>query len=56
MSSLWPGSSAPAGGGAVHAAILASNAENAMDAGALLDDLRGGRAESHKAGLKPVTN
>jgi hypothetical protein len=45
-----------AGGGAVHAVVLASNAENAMDAGALLDDLRGGRAESHKAGLKPVTN
>lgn len=42
----------------IYAAAIASNAENAMDAGALLDDLRGpkGREESLKAGLKPVVN
>src|SRR6185437_2813809 len=42
----------------IYAAALASDAENAMDARALLDDLRGqrGRTESIKAGLKPVTN
>jgi molybdate transport system substrate-binding protein len=42
----------------IYAAAIASNAENAMDASALLDDLRGprGREESLKAGLKPVTN
>jgi molybdate transport system substrate-binding protein len=42
----------------IYAAALASDAENAMDARALLNDLRGqrGREESLKAGLKPVTN
>jgi molybdate transport system substrate-binding protein len=42
----------------IYAAAIATNAENAMDAGALLDDLRGpkGREESLKAGLKPVTH
>lgn len=42
----------------IYAAAIASNAENAMDAGALLDDLRGpkGREESLKAGLKPVAD
>jgi molybdate transport system substrate-binding protein len=40
----------------IYAAALTSNAENAMDAAALLNDLRGpsGRQESLKAGLKPV--
>ena len=40
----------------IYAASVASNAENAMDAAALLNDLRGqrGREESLKAGLKPV--
>ncbi len=42
----------------IYAAAVTSNAENAMDAAALLNDLRGarGRNESLKAGLKPVTN
>jgi molybdate transport system substrate-binding protein len=42
----------------IYAAALTSDAENAMDAAALLADLRGarGREESLKAGLKPVTN
>jgi molybdate transport system substrate-binding protein len=43
---------------AIYAAAVASNAENAMDAGLLLDDLRGpkGRDASLRAGLKPVAN
>ena len=42
----------------IYAAALATNAENAMDANALLDDLRGpkGRDASLNAGLKPVGN
>ena len=42
----------------IYTAAIASNAENAMDAGALLNDLRGprGRDASIKAGLKPVSN
>ena len=42
----------------IYAAALSTNAENAMDAGALLDELRGpkGRDASLKAGLKPVGN
>jgi molybdate transport system substrate-binding protein len=42
----------------IYAAALSTNAENAMDARALLDDLRGpkGREASLKAGLKPVNN
>jgi molybdate transport system substrate-binding protein len=42
----------------IYAAALSTNAENAMDAHALLDDLRGpaGRDASLKAGLKPVGN
>jgi molybdate transport system substrate-binding protein len=42
----------------IYAAAIASNAENAMDAGLLLDDLRGpkGRDASLRAGLKPVAN
>jgi len=42
----------------IYAAALSTNAENAMDAGALLDDLRGpkGHDASLKAGLKPVGN
>ena len=42
----------------IYAGAVASNAENAMDAGALLNDLRGtrGREESLKAGLKPIMN
>src|SRR5204862_5850258 len=42
----------------IYAAAVASNAENAMDARGLLNDLRGarGREESLKAGLKPVAN
>jgi hypothetical protein len=42
----------------IYAAALSSDAQNAMDAKSLLDDLRGqrGRDESLKAGLKPVTN
>lgn len=40
----------------IYAAALATNAENAMDASAMLDDLRGpkGRDASLNAGLKPV--
>jgi molybdate transport system substrate-binding protein len=42
----------------IYTAAIANNAENAMDAGALLNDLRGprGRDASIKAGLKPVSN
>jgi molybdate transport system substrate-binding protein len=42
----------------IYAAALSTNAENAMDASALLADLRGpkGRDASLKAGLKPVNN
>jgi molybdate transport system substrate-binding protein len=42
----------------IYAAALATNAENAMDATRLLDDLRGpkGRDASLNAGLKPVQN
>ncbi len=42
----------------IYAAAVASNAENEMDAKALLNDLRGakGREESVKAGLKPILN
>jgi molybdate transport system substrate-binding protein len=42
----------------IYAAAVASNAENAMDARLLLDDLRGpkGRDASLRAGLKPVAN
>jgi molybdate transport system substrate-binding protein len=42
----------------IYTAAVASNAENAMDAEALLTDLRGekGRQASLKAGLKPVSN
>ena len=42
----------------IYAAALSTNAENAMDARALLDDLRGpkGRDASLNAGLKPVGN
>jgi molybdate transport system substrate-binding protein len=42
----------------IYAAALSTNAENAMDARALLDDLRGpkGRDASLNAGLKPVEN
>jgi molybdate transport system substrate-binding protein len=42
----------------IYTAAVATNAENAMDANALLNDLRGpkGRDASIKAGLKPVTN
>ena len=42
----------------IYAAALSTNAENAMDARALLDDLSGpkGRDASLKAGLKPVGN
>jgi molybdate transport system substrate-binding protein len=42
----------------IYAAALATNAENAMDAKALLDDLRGpkGRDASLNAGLKPAQN
>jgi len=42
----------------IYTAAIASNAENAMDAGALLNDLRGpkGRDAAIKAGLKPVSN
>jgi molybdate transport system substrate-binding protein len=40
----------------IYAGTVASDAENALDASALLDDLRGprGREASIKAGLKPV--
>jgi molybdate transport system substrate-binding protein len=40
----------------IYTAAIASNAENAMDAGAMLADLRGekGRKANIKAGLKPV--
>jgi len=42
----------------IYTAAIATNAENALDAGALLNDLRGrkGRDASIKAGLKPVAN
>ena len=42
----------------IYTAAIATNAENAMDAGTLLNDLRGpkGRDASLKAGLKPVSN
>jgi molybdate transport system substrate-binding protein len=42
----------------IYTAAIATNAENAMDANALLNDLRGrkGRDASLKAGLKPVSN
>src|SRR5882757_3142316 len=42
----------------IYAAALPINAENALDARALLNDLRGpkGRDASIKAGLKPVAN
>ena len=42
----------------IYTAAIATNAENALDAGALLNELRGpkGRDASIKAGLKPVTN
>src|SRR5215469_1747101 len=42
----------------IYAAALSTNAENAMDAGRLLNDLRGpkGRDASLKAGLKPINN
>jgi molybdate transport system substrate-binding protein len=42
----------------IYTAATATNAENAMDANALLNDLRGpkGREASIKAGLKPVSN
>lgn len=42
----------------IYAGAVASNAENEMDARALLNDLAGerGRAESLKAGLKPVAH
>jgi molybdate transport system substrate-binding protein len=42
----------------IYTAAIVSNAENAMDASALLNDLRGpkGRDASIKAGLKPVSN
>jgi molybdate transport system substrate-binding protein len=41
----------------IYAGAVASDAENALDASALLDDLRGpnGREASIKAGLKPVS-
>ena len=42
----------------IYTAAIATNAENAMDARALLNDLRGpkGRDASIQAGLKPVSN
>jgi molybdate transport system substrate-binding protein len=42
----------------IYTAAVATNAENAMDAEALLNDLRGpkGREASIQAGLKPVSN
>jgi ABC-type molybdate transport system substrate-binding protein len=42
----------------IYTAAIASHAENALDAGALLNELRGpkGRDASIKAGLKPVIN
>jgi molybdate transport system substrate-binding protein len=42
----------------IYTAAVATNAQNAMDANALLNDLRGpkGRDASIKAGLKPVSN
>ncbi|HYS45789.1 MAG TPA: substrate-binding domain-containing protein, partial [Rhizomicrobium sp.] len=42
----------------IYTAAIASNAENAMDADALLNDLRGpkGRDAAIKAGLKPVSD
>ena len=43
---------------AIYTAAIATNAENALDASALLNDLRGpkGRDANIKAGLKPVSN
>jgi hypothetical protein len=40
----------------IYTASVATNAENALDAAALLDDLRGqdGREAAMRAGLKPV--
>ncbi len=42
----------------IYTAAIATHAENALDAGALLNELRGpkGRDASIKAGLKPVAN
>ena len=42
----------------IYTAAVATNAENAMDAALLLNDLRGprGREASIQAGLKPVSN
>ena len=42
----------------IYTAAIATHAENALDAGALLNELRGpkGRDASIKAGLKPVIN
>jgi molybdate transport system substrate-binding protein len=42
----------------IYTAAIATNAENALDASALLNDLRGpkGRDANLKAGLKPVSN
>jgi ABC-type molybdate transport system substrate-binding protein len=42
----------------IYTAAIATHAENAIDAEALLNDLRGpkGRDASLKAGLKPVSN
>jgi molybdate transport system substrate-binding protein len=42
----------------IYTAAIATNAENALDAGALLNDLRGskGHDANIKAGLKPVAN
>jgi molybdate transport system substrate-binding protein len=42
----------------IYTAAIATHAENALDAGALLNELRGpkGREASIKAGLKPVSN
>jgi molybdate transport system substrate-binding protein len=42
----------------IYTAAVATNAENAMDAGALLDELRGpkGRDATIRAGLKPISN
>ena len=42
----------------IYTAAIATNAENALDASALLNDLRGpkGRDANIKAGLKPVAN
>jgi hypothetical protein len=42
----------------IYTAAIATHAENAMDARALLNDLRGpkGREANIQAGLKPVSN